>query len=225
MPLRLLGFSYYSYLRRVLDLYEIDQIIDVGANKGQFRDLMRHDLDFSGKIVSFEPIQYLSNALAARAAKDGNWVVMPYALGSAPGTAILNVTQSLDLSSVLEPRTLIEDLADAARVVAREEVRVETLTGLVQSKAIDPGSGHSFLKIDTQGFDLEVLKGAERILTMYPILHIELSFMPLYLGAPTYSEVIEWITSRGYSIGGVFPVSYAPHGELMDADVLFVRAE
>jgi hypothetical protein len=80
-----------------------------------------------------------------------------------------------------------------------------------------------FLKIDTQGYDFEVLKGAESVLPKISALQIEVAFVPIYDGVPPWHEVISWCESYGFGLYGLFPVLRDPNGHLIEADAILVR--
>ncbi len=90
-------------LRKIFAAHSIDTVIDVGANKGQYRDFLRHHVGYRGSIVSFEPLPEFAASLKARAAADGNWTVHACALGAAAGELSLNVMAASVFSSFLQP--------------------------------------------------------------------------------------------------------------------------
>ena len=93
-----------SLLQRLLERLEIDCVIDVGANRGQYRDQLRELVGYRGRIVSVEPLSALAAGLSARAAQeDPLWEVHACALGATPGTATLNVMATDVFSSFLQP--------------------------------------------------------------------------------------------------------------------------
>jgi hypothetical protein len=83
------------------------------------------------------------------------------------------------------------------------------------------------LKIDTQGFELAVLRGAERSLEHCPLVELELSWVELYSGQPLFDEVHAWMKDHGYR-----PVSFetgpgqveARTGQTLQNDVIVLRA-
>jgi hypothetical protein len=64
-----------------------------------------------------------------------------------------------------------------------------------------------FLKMDTQGFDLQVFAGAKRSLPKVLALQSEISIQPIYEGVPEYLEALEVYTKAGFVISGLYPVS------------------
>ncbi len=141
----------------LISLYEIDTIVDVGANEGQFRDFARYHVGFSGQIESFEPIPELYQRLSTKAKQDDRWNVHPFALGSSKGTMVLNVMNGSEFSSFLNPKVVGTDQQIFLNTVSQKiTVEVSTLDSVFCRSL----RGHRiYLKLDTQGFDLEVLRG------------------------------------------------------------------
>src|SRR3984885_14438576 len=104
VPLReMKARDFALHLRAVLAYKNIDCILDVGANVGQYHDFLRDKVLYGGPIVSFEPISRNVDRLRKRARFDGAWHIEGYALGAAEGSLPLNVMVSDQFSSFLEP--------------------------------------------------------------------------------------------------------------------------
>ncbi len=58
------------HLRKVFDLYDVQAVIDIGANRGQYRDFLRLEVGYNGVIHSFEPVATLYDSLIERAHHD-----------------------------------------------------------------------------------------------------------------------------------------------------------
>ena len=93
------------HLRELFTRYRIDSVFDVGANRGQYHDLLREEVSFDGVIFSFEPVSEHFSTLQAKATKDAAWQVFNIALGRADSRAQINVTASPGLNSFLRPRS------------------------------------------------------------------------------------------------------------------------
>lgn len=154
------GRSLAGQIGAVLPGLGVDAVLDVGANVGQYGTLLR-SVGYRGLIVSFEPVADVHARLQSRAAGDGRWITANTALGSARGTAEINVTRGSDLSSMRAPLdTEGRSLTGAIRVERTETIAIARLDELVD-QYIDPSATRRlFLKCDTQGWDLEVLEGA-----------------------------------------------------------------
>ena len=82
------------------------------------------------------------------------------------------------------------------------------------------------LKIDTQGYELHVLKGASGLLHRVVAMQLELSLVPLYEGAPTFSEMLSYMQSIGFEIFNIVPVFKDNRtGRVLQVDGYFVRGD
>jgi FkbM family methyltransferase len=210
-------------LGRFLKVARPDTVFDIGANIGQYAGMLRN-CGYAGRIVSFEALPAVHAELTAAAAQDANWEVAPcVALGRAPGEAEIHVAGNLLSSSLL----LMEDLhlraAPESRYVANQKVRVARLDELALT--LKPEKGRLLLKIDTQGYEEEVLMGAGGVLDEVCAMQIELSVAPLYEGAPTLRRMLELCDQFGFNLYGLIPGFYEKHsGRLLQLDGLFLRS-
>lgn len=213
------GTSWGTSLRRVLEETRPDVLVDVGACRGAFSDHCRA-LGFRGPVVSFEPAAAQADALARRAAADPSWTVRRLALADEPGEAELHLGEDALLSSLLRPRPAALAAYAGLRGDRTERVPVARLDGVLDQLAA--GATRVFLKIDTQGSDLRVLRGATAVLDRVVALHVELSVQPVYEGSPDYLEVLAWVREHGFE--PVEIVSRATLGPLLaEADCLLRR--
>jgi FkbM family methyltransferase len=200
-----------------------DVVLDVGANLGQFGDELLA-LGFSGKLVSFEAIPSVHSQLLARARnRSHSWIVAPCAaLGSRSGSIEINISANVLSSSVLPMRQAHLSAAPTSNYVDRQTVDMERLDQLARQFVSE--SARVFIKMDTQGYELEVLKGATGLLPQTAGLQVELSLAPLYEGAPTFVEMIEFLQSAGFEPFGMVPVFRdGGTGRLLQVDGFFTR--
>lgn len=80
----------------------------------------------------------------------------------------------------------------------------------------------TLLKIDVQGFELEVLKGAVEILPAIDAVYVEVSYIPLYQGQPLRDDIEHFLCSVGFECVGAFN-DYSHKGERIQSDLLFRR--
>lgn len=213
-----------NHLRKVFAHNDIEVVLDVGANMGQYHDFLRDDVGFKGQILSFEPVRKYSELLKSRLAEDSQWQIYDFALGSEEGEALINVTQSPGLNSFLPARTDVVDgfWSDGA-VVAVEKARIRTLDDVLSEGGIDCAVSNVYLKLDTQGFDLEVIKGASRSLPKLRALQTEASIRPIYAGMPTFLETVATMTENFFDLSGMFPVTHDDDFRLIELDFVFVN--
>jgi len=207
-------FVEMCHLRRLLSILDINCVLDVGANRGQFAEELR-SIGYAGRIVSFEPLPQEFAHLSGRFAHDDNWKGFQLALGSEDRTMNINVQRLSVLSSLLDP---IEEGAS----VASHEVSVRRLDALFPSLVvgIEP---RVFLKMDTQGYDVEVFNGASGCLGSVHGLQSELSVRPIYLGMPHYVQALEIYERAGFDLYNLSVVSRGGDGGLVEMNCFMSR--
>jgi FkbM family methyltransferase len=217
---RLRGLALANRLRRVFADHDIDTVIDVGANLGQFRDFLRYRVGFKGQIDSFEPVPNLAERLRTRATADDRWSIHACALGARADELSINVTAAPVFSSFRTPLQ-VGSHQDAMNTITETAlVPVSTLDAEFTGKR---GLSRTYLKLDTQGFDLEVLRGGCRTIAEIPALQTEISFRPLYVGMPTYTESIAAFQQHGFAVADLFLVSADDAERAIEFDCLMVR--
>jgi FkbM family methyltransferase len=194
-----------TYLRKLFRSFDIDCVIDVGANLGQYHDFLRDEVEFKGEVISFEPIPSLAAELERRAKSDRHWTVHQCALGAAGGTALLNVMSSTTFSSFLKPKHCMQRFRSSNDVREQVAVPVKTLDDFLPDLMNDLGVERPYLKLDTQGFDLEVVRGAPQSMSKICALQTEASVRPIYEGMPTFPTVLEQLEALGFAPSGIFP--------------------
>lgn len=211
-----------SRLVAILNEERFATFIDVGANTGQTWDLLRK-FGYRGRIISVEPLSECHEMLLARSDSDPNWVIAPRcALSDHEGVIEILVAEGSSLSSVREPTGTMADALPKARQAARESVPLHRLDGLLRKEVEEPG--RVFLKIDAQGHDMEVLKGAEGVMDRIDGIKIEMSLLPLYEGETLYLDILKYLDERGFRPRLMVDVGYSKnHGRQLQIDGTFVR--
>ncbi len=200
----------------------IDLLLDVGANTGQYAMQARRN-GYAGAIVSFEPLPDAHAALVRNAADDPGWTVHERcALGAAPGMVEIHVSENSQSSSILPILDTHLQAAPASRTVGTCQTPLQTLD------TVFPGHGRgdlrTYLKIDTQGFESEVLKGAEHALGRIIAVEVELSTTQLYQDQPTYPYFLDFFTGRDFGLWSLSPGFFNKRsGRMLQFDAVFVR--
>jgi FkbM family methyltransferase len=195
----------------------VNVVWDVGANVGQFGDILRRK-GYKGKIVSFEPIRAVYQTLTAKVAADGNWETRNFALGAKAEHTIINVAASSVFSSIL-PSTGASVRFDNKTVVSHtEEIEVKKLDDI----GLDT-SGNILLKIDTQGFEKQVLEGGQHMSPRVKGVLLELPIVHLYEGNWQFHEAVEHMSQAGFVPAQIHPVNYHSVDDvsLVEVDCLF----
>jgi FkbM family methyltransferase len=209
-------------LTRFLSVARPTVVFDVGANVGQY-GLSLRKCGFTGRIVSFEALPSVHARLSAVAAGDRDWVVAPCcALGRAPGEAHINRAANSVSSSLLPMHDTHLRAAPDSRYVAGETVRLERLDDI--APPLLPKDARLLLKVDTQGYEEEVLAGADVVLRSVSAMQLELSLAPLYQGAPSLRHILELCERLDFQLHGLIPGFYDENsGGLLQMDGLFLR--
>lgn len=227
-PLKYLGYRVVRTpppgftLGSVLAHLKTDLVFDVGANIGQFATNLRKE-GYPGRIVSFEPQPDAHAGLTERCARDPNWVAHDRsALGAAPGTAEMNVSGNSVSSSLRDLLPIHVEVAPASAYVGTVETPVATLDA-VAGRYLDGAKG-VFLKVDTQGYEGEVLDGAEQTLAAIDGVQLELSMLPLYEGQALWLELSERLFDAGFVLWQIRPEGFSPiTGRTLWFDGVFVK--
>lgn len=204
-----------SFLRRLLSQLQIDCILDVGANRGQFAHELR-GIGYKGKIISFEPIASEFAVLKRAFADDSNWHGYQIALGNKSEEMIITIPKLTVMSSLLESKVFEKDFRTETVTVKRLD---ELLPGLVAEFEFP----RIFLKMDTQGYDLEVFKGAFACLDMIQGIQSELSIRPLYKNMPHYLEALNAYEAAGFDLYNLSVVNRVANGGLLEMNCFMLR--
>lgn len=189
--------------KKLLELYEIDLVLDVGANIGQYARQLRRALGFSGRIVSFEPLSHEFNRLKSQADKDPKWDAINCALGSRDERVEINIAGNSLSSSIFEMLPSHVKSAPSSINVGKEMIEVRTLDTVFNDVAYPAES--IYLKLDTQGFEGEVIKGARESLSRIDTIQLEMALVPLYQGETLFFDLHCLLSDNGYSLVSIEP--------------------
>jgi FkbM family methyltransferase len=210
-----------AHLDRLFELYDINVVLDVGANEGQFGHFLRKT-GYAGSIYSFEPVKQAFNILSTSAKEDENWHVFNFALGSEAGEAEINVSEGTCLSSMLPLSDYALDNWKSSKVEYREKIVIKTIDQCVHQGVVPDAP--LFLKMDTQGFDLEVFKGGRESVRQIKAILSEVSFIALYEGAPDYKTSISTFERAGFRVSGMYPVTRNADLSLNEMDCILIKS-
>jgi FkbM family methyltransferase len=209
-------------LMRILSAHEVNLVLDVGANTGQYCLFLR-EFGYRGKVVSFEPLLSAYEQLLKRSRKDRHWIIAPRtAIGERTGEITLQISGNSQSSSVLNMLDAHICSAPESAYVGEQQVAMHRLDEIARSH-VDAARA-SYLKIDVQGYESQVLDGASGILPRITGIQIELSLVPLYDRQMLYRAMIDKLDALGYELHAVLPVfSDARSGRLLQMDGIFIR--
>jgi len=205
-----------------LQKFEIDLVLDVGANTGQFGSGIRF-YGYTGKIVSFEPLSHAHSILMHTIAKDPKWEAYPpCALGDQNGETVINIAGNSQSSSILPMLETHRSAAPESAYEGKERVSIKTLDIVAGDYLKDARA--PFLKIDTQGFEWQVLDGAQATLPHIKGILVELSLVPLYEGQHSWRELIERLEDEDFALWALRPGFIDQRqGRTLQVDGVFYR--
>jgi FkbM family methyltransferase len=212
----------HDQLVAALHMNQVDAVIDVGANEGQYgRRLRRHG--WRGPIVSFEPQADVHARLLRQASRDEQWIVAPpMALGATEGTAVLERSAESDMSSLLPQNATLRKISPSSLTIESVEVPLMRLDRLPQ---LSVGRfARMLLKIDVQGSELDVLEGARGLLERITGIQLETALVPLYVGEQDFRTTLDRLDELGFDLHLLIPGYFERKlGRQLQVDVVAFR--
>jgi FkbM family methyltransferase len=225
---RLFGYDLSRYLpdrhpdaqlAQLMKTYGTGLVLDVGANEGQYALELRYN-GYRGEIVSFEPLSTAYSELQKVALLDSHWKVVNAALGSVVHSSTINIAGNSTSSSLLGMLPAHEQAAPTSVYVDTETIHVDTLDRVLP--LLDSWIGSVWLKIDTQGYEAEVLKGALNSLGQIECIQLEMSLISLYEGAESFETILSWMLDHKFRLVGLQPeFTDMKSGEMLQVNGIF----
>jgi FkbM family methyltransferase len=219
---------------RFADSYETNPLllVDVGARGGLKRDWQAARPHL--RVVGFEPEQREFEKLAQTTPGDNSTRLLNVALHSVAGPLQFHVARDRGLSSIFEPnRRFLDVFPDSARfdTTDTQQVAADTLDNVLRAHGI---ADADFIKVDTQGSELFVLRGAAGTLTSSMVgVEVEVEFTPIYTGQPLFADVDSYMRGLGYMLFDLRPCYWkraagrgigGPRGQIIWADALYLKS-
>ena len=178
-------------------------------------ELARIGFDGRRPTVEVMPDPRAYTRLVERHGHDRGWHGYPVGLGDADTEALFHLAENPLLSSFLS--------AIHPSVCKRVRVPIRRLDGMLAGILHDIAAPRVFLKTDTQGFDLHVLRGAGGCLDAIIGILAEISVIPIYEQSPTFHEAVQAYQDAGFDIVDLGLVNRTVDGRVLEFDGLFVR--
>lgn len=215
-----------THLQRLLTHFDVDCVFDIGANTGQYATMLRRKAGFKGRIISFEPIPEAAADIRRKAKDDPLWTVEELALADKTELRSFHVMAGSEFSSLSAPRIdEVGRFSDMNRPVRSIMVQAETLASVFPILQAQYGFRRPFLKMDTQGFDLSVLRGADGILSNFVGFQSELSIRRIYQDATDFRDAITFYLSLGFDLSAFVPNNAGHFPALIEIDCIMVRRD
>lgn len=225
-----LGYYVYPWLGVqqivwALRRYRVNCVLDVGAHAGQYATSLRQ-AGYRGHIFSFEPVPELAERLAQAAEGDPRWSVYAFALGNRDATVPMNVVPEATGSSFLRPSEYGIDRYEEFLRKRTEHLPVRRLDEILDDVLIGIENPRLYLKLDTQGYDLEVFAGAGERVHEFVGMQSELAALSIYEGMVRMPEALATYEAAGFGIIDMFPVTQERRtGRTLEFDCVMIRPE
>ena len=210
-----------SLLRRSLlfSHHNLKTVLDVGANVGQYAMSLRAN-GYNEKIISIEPVSSAFVELESNSSTDPKWDVYNFALGDKTGVGSINVTNDSVRSSILRPT----GATVASQVKKIEEIQIFKLDDFIEHHVEERDL---LLKLDAQGFEQNILNGAEKSLKRaISGIQLELSMGKdlQYVGEKSFIELSRFLIDLGFHAQYVEPGYFDQEtGVMYQFDMIFFR--
>lgn len=215
-----------AHLQQLFKKYKVDCVFDVGANEGQYAKMLRHRVGFKGLIISFEPNPDLAEKLRKDAAKDANWRIDETAISAADGSATFNIMKRHTFSSLSKPRHGEVDLFTKMNQISKQvTVQTENLATTLGRVRGEHRFSTPFLKMDTQGFDVQIVSAAPNAVSEFIGLQSELAVKKLYEDSVDFREAISVYEKSGFELSAFVPNNAGHFPRLVELDCIMVRSD
>lgn len=196
---------------------DVQYVVDVGAERGMWSEAVL-DLFKPTTLLSIEPSPQSAAELRRRVSKHQRCEVVECAVGAEAGSATLHVMSDPLWNSLLTQSDAANDLYQPVQEEGTVEVKMSPLDEVVAHlPRID------ILKIDVQGYELNVIEGATEALKKTCLLMLETNFVSHYEGDELFCELHQAVTSRGFQLHRIASPYYSDAGRLLYADAIFVN--
>lgn len=205
-----------DYQRKVLiDFFKIEKIIDVGVNEGQYSKLIRKNFDIP--IIAFDPDPRVKKIIQALKIK--NHKFFNVGLGSSKKQETFYLWPIKGGSSSFKKLTPEGEIWTGFNneEIPTEEVQVRPLDDF-----IDANEKNLLLKIDVQGFEMEVLRGGVKSLDKISIVEIEVPAREIYKGSDSIIEIHKFLKENKFEISSFHSSRFHKIG-VADFDCIYTK--
>ena len=209
-------------LPALFEMYGVNCVVDVGAHEGEYAQRLRAG-GYKGRIVSFEPVPRAFAELERVAEDDSDWQVHQLALGREEGATTINAVPGT-LSSLRPPTEFGARRYKRLRDPEPVEVQVRRLDAMLDAVLQGIERPRPYLKLDTQGFDLDVFAGTGDRIAEFVGMQSELALMQIYQGMPRLPEALGIYEDAGFDVAAMYPVSrQGKTARVLEYDCVMVR--
>jgi FkbM family methyltransferase len=207
-----------------LEEYNINTVIDVGANVGQFALEISKFLP-KAFVYSFEPQKHEYSTLIQNCNQLKNFRAFNLGLGDSEGSSAIHKCSYTPGSSMLQMTSLTRGVFQNLKDVTHtsEDITIAKLDDMVANKQVVIGE-NILIKVDVQGFEDKVISGGINTFQKAKIVIIEVCFYELYTGQPLFSGIYSILTRIGFTYKGDINICFhEKNGKPIFSDALFIR--
>jgi FkbM family methyltransferase len=197
-------------------LFTEGSILDVGGGQATTAQLFSRYFP-TAPVFIFEPILSNFKEIEKQSVGQTTWRLVNKAVGSSVGETFINIASHVTASSLLEMNADAEGYGNLLVTEKKEAIKVTTLDAEIPNN-----TPISILKMDVQGFELEVLKGAKETLKRTEIVILEINNHDGYKNAPTYFELDAFLREANFQLHDLLP-NVRINGKLQDWDAIYVK--
>jgi len=216
-------YQSYAHIDKSIQLlkklnFENSIIVDVGGADGTTSEIFARNFK-ENKIYVFEPILENFNQIEEKQKKIKNLVLFNKALGNGELNSKINIASRVTSSSIfnLSPDQNSSIFSKDLNFCRSEEIIITKLDSVIEKDQVI-----GIIKLDVQGYEMEVLKGANSVLERTMLIVLEMNSHNHYPGAPKYFEVDEYLRNRNFLIFDIFP-STKDSGRLKEWDSIYIN--
>ncbi len=212
-------------LQKILIFFKIKLVLDVGAYTGTYAKSLRR-FGYRGKIISFEPASKSHHALVENAMTDKKWLVHKrIGLAEKKKNKTIYISKKADSSSFLKIKENHLKLEPDSKIINKENVSMDTLDNILKIYKLNNLS-NTILKIDTQGYEYEILKGSKLLLKKVKLIQIELSLVELYENQKNIDKILKFLKSFKFKIWSIVPgFKNKNNGRLLQFDIIMFKGK
>ena len=210
-------------LRFLLSKLNIDTVLDIGANEGQFAKKLRN-IGYKEKIISFEPLNKVFDILKKESDNDASWQASNIAIGDKDGETIINESNYSLSSSILPMSKLHLEAKENSNYIGKQKVSIKKIDTVIDSENLI--KNNLFLKIDTQGFEYQVISGSIENLKNIRAILCELTLVELYEGQKLWLDIVELLTANNFEIWSLEKgFQNSKNRQILQIDCIFLNKE
>lgn len=214
--------KYHNFYDDVLVPLQPTTILDIGANTGNYAKEM-HQRFPNATIYAFEPLADCYKSLEATANAHKNIHPLPFALGSKNETTMIQKSSFHPSSSLLAMNDLHKELYPKSSASTEEQITIKRLDDCSSELAL---TEPLFIKMDVQGFEIEVIAGGADTIAKASVLLVENAYVRFYDGQPLAADLIHQLHQLGFDYFGAAHIHYHKTKKVpLYEDSVFMRQE